>query len=278
MRSGAIALTILLTALPAAGQAQEDGQAVAPPSPPELAETLPTRLTEVPGTWDLSRDGTNRRCVLTLSKDRGPAGQQVNFPAGCRRALPIVGPVAGWLFTDDAVRLVDKDVRPILLFKRRPDRRSYVATAEGGETYSFVPLDTVGMRPPEPAPSPAAALAPSLPGATSPAEDVPASTPAAVASPTTPDGPQAGIYAVDRMRVQGTCRLDFEPTGTVKLLPNCQDDGMEVFDPVRWHYEAGRLTLTAKRGHSLGLVPSGDGRWRRDPETGAILLLRRAGP
>lgn len=276
-RSGALALAILLTALPVAGRAQEDGQAVAPP-PPELAETLPTRLTEVPGTWDLSRDGTNRRCVLTLSKDRGPAGQQVNFPAGCRRALPIMSPVAGWLFADEAVRLVDKDVRPVLLFKRRPDRRSYVATAEGGETYSFVPLDTVGMRPPEPAPSPAETMAPTLPAAPSAAESVPSPTPAAVASPTTPDGPQPGIYAVDRMRLQGTCRLDFGPTGTVKLLPNCQDDGMEVFDPVSWHYEGGRMTLTAKRGHSLGLVANGDGRWRRDPETGAILLLRRAGP
>ncbi len=168
-RSGALALAILLTALPVAGRAQEDGQAVAPP-PPELAETLPTRLTEVPGTWDLSRDGTNRRCVLTLSKDRGPAGQQVNFPAGCRRALPIMSPVAGWLFADEAVRLVDKDVRPVLLFKRRPDRRSYVATAEGGETYSFVPLDTVGMRPPEPAPSPAETMAPPLPVAPSAAK------------------------------------------------------------------------------------------------------------
>ena len=48
-----------------------------------------------------------------------------------------------------------------------------------------------------------------------------------------------------------------------------------MFDPVRWRYAKGRMTLTAKRGHSIDLVPNGDGRWRRDPEVGTTFLLRR---
>jgi len=88
-----------------------------PPSAPAFPEeTLPTKVADVPGTWDLSRDGTTRRCVMTLLRDRGPAGQKVNFPAGCRRALPLMGAVAGWLYSDEAVRLVDANVRPVLLF------------------------------------------------------------------------------------------------------------------------------------------------------------------
>ncbi len=277
-RRAALTIALLLVAGPVAVRAQEEMPAASPPVPvpnPPV-ETLPTKVAEVPGTWDLSRDGTNRRCVMTLLKDRGPAGQLVNFPAGCRRALPVMATVAGWLYADEAVRLVDKDVRPILQFKRRPDRRSYVGTAEGGETYSFVPLDTVGMRPPEPEPVQAVLPPPPIPTAPVPAELAP--NPSAMAPPTTPDGPQPGTYAIDRLRTQGACRLAFGPTGAVKLLPGCQDDGIEVFNPVAWEYAGGRITLTAKRGHTLGLVSNGDGRWRRDPETGAILLLRRVGP
>lgn len=279
-RLPATALGFLLALAPGAGFAQEDIPVAPAPSPSAgtETETLPTKVAEVPGTWDLSRDGTNRRCVMTLLKDKGPAGQQVNFPAGCRRALPVMSPVAGWLYADEAVRLVDRDIRPVLLFKRRPDRRSYVATAAGGETYSFVPLDIAGMRPPEPDPPVSALPSPAPAAVTGTTPAMPAAiapTPAAIASPTAADGPQPGIYALDRMRQQGTCRLAFEPAGTVKLLPGCQDEGIEVFNPVTWHYAGGRLTVTAKRGHAIGLVAAGDGRWRRDPEVGATLVLRR---
>jgi hypothetical protein len=283
-RPPAGALAILLALAPGLARAQET-PAAPPPAPPTPAvddvETLPTKVAEVPGTWDLSRDGTGRRCVMTLLRERGTAGQRVNFPAGCRRALPVMAPVAGWLYADEAVRLVDKDIRPILQFKRRPDRRSYVATAEGGETYSFVPLDIAKMRPPEADPPPAAAetagAVPPLPGSASAPASVPA-TPAAITPPTSPDGPQPGTYALDRLRQQATCRLAFDPAGAVRLLPGCHDDGIEVFDPVTWRYTGGRLTVTAKRGHSISLVANGDGRWRRDPETGVVFLLRRVEP
>ena len=70
------------------------GPAVAADRPPLKLEgipsdRLPDRFTGVPGTWDLSRDGTNRRCVMTLGIDNGPVGRKLAFPAGCRRALPI---------------------------------------------------------------------------------------------------------------------------------------------------------------------------------------------
>ena len=61
----------------------------------------------------------------------------------------------------------------------------------------------------------------------------------------------------------------------MRVVPGCRDGGLEVFDPIRWRYADGRLTLTAKRGHSIDLVPGGDGRWRRDPEVGTTFVLRR---
>jgi hypothetical protein len=248
----------------------------APPVAAAAPPSLPEKLGEVPGTWDLSRDGTNRRCVMTLRLDSGEAGRKVNFPAGCRRALPVIAGVAGWLFVDGAVRLVDRNVRPILDFAKRPDQRSLFARAESGEHYSLVPLDIVAMRPAEassgadaqvePAPAP-------KPSTLQAATPVPAALqPAAVAV----SGPAPGVYALDRFQERDTCRITIDGAGGgVRIVPGCHDGGLEVFDPVRWRYANGRLTLTAKRGHSIDLVPNGDGRWRRDPEVGTTFVLRR---
>ena len=261
-----------------AASAQEAVPAPEPPAagasaaPAPYAITLPERRGGVPGTWDLARDGTNRRCVMTLAAESGDAGQVVRFPAGCRRAVPVVGAVAGWLFADGVVRLVDRNIRPVLAFAKRPDQRSYVATAESGESYSLVPLEIVAMRPPslvEPAPVEAAPPAAA-------AEPVP--TPAAASGPGR--GAPPGVYALDRLLNRDVCRLDLGggAGAPVRLLPGCRDSGIEVFDPATWRTSEGRMTLVAKRGHAVNLVPTGDGTWRRDPETGVAFVLRRVEP
>ena len=188
--------------------------------------------------------------------------------------------IAGWLFVEGAVRLVDRNVRPVLEFARRPDQRSLVAMMESGEHYSLVPLDIAAMRPGglagveaepvAPAPLSPAPLAPTQlqTAPPLPAELQPAST--------APTGPAPGIYALDRFQERDTCRITLDGVGgAVRVVPGCHDGGLEVFDPIRWRYADGRLTLTAKRGHSIDLVPSGDGRWRRDPEVGTTFVLRR---
>ncbi|MGU3283501.1 AprI/Inh family metalloprotease inhibitor [Methylobacterium mesophilicum] len=247
------------------------------PAAPVAPPSLPERLGEVPGTWDLSRDGTNRRCVMTLRSENGESGQRISFPAGCRRALPVVNGVAGWLFSDRGVRLVDRNVRPILEFVRRPDQRSLVAKPDGGETYSLVPLDIAAMRPPA---APAIAGIEAAPATNAPLQTAP-SVPAELqrttaATATAAPGPASGTYALDRFQERDTCRITLDGAGGgVHVVPGCHDGGLEVFDPVRWRYANGRMTLTAKRGHTIDLVPSGDGRWRREPEVGTTFVLRR---
>ncbi|GJD78314.1 hypothetical protein GCM10007886_14440 [Methylobacterium gregans] len=256
-----------------------------PPSAPEAvpaatppADRLPDRFTGVPGTWDLSRDGTNRRCVMTLGIDNGPVGRKLAFPAGCRRALPITATMVGWLYTEGGVRLVDKDVRPLLIFTARPDRGSYGAKAESGEVYSFVPLDIAAMRPPAPDTSQPSAATP--PEAAPPSAGQPSAGQAAAAAIPAPAGgePAPGLYALDRYRDRDVCRLELASGGNVTLLPGCRDSGVEVFGPATWSFGAGRLTLKARRGHTVGLVPTGEGAWRRDPETGTTFILRRVEP
>ncbi|MCJ2084038.1 AprI/Inh family metalloprotease inhibitor [Methylobacterium sp. J-090] len=234
-------------------------------------ESLPKDIAGVPGTWDLSRDGSTRRCVMTLSSESGEAGRRLSFPAGCRRALPVLNGVAGWLFTDGALRFVDKNVRPVLPFTRRPDARSLVAQLESGEHYSLVPLQIVAMVPSAPAVPPA-------PGTPTSPSGTPTSAPLGAETDLGGAAPPAGLYTLDRYRDPDVCRLELTqapPPAPVRVLDGCRDSGLSVFDPVSWQFARGRLVLNARRGHTVNLIPTGDGRWRRDPEVGVTFVLRR---
>lgn len=268
----ALAALLPLTAAPASAQ---EAASPAPPSAsgatPTLPGTLPDTLAGAAGSWDLALAGGQRRCVLMLSADSGPAGRIVRFPAGCRRALPVMAGIAGWLYGEDGLRLVDANVRPILTFAREPDGRSLGATAGNGERYSLVPLQIAAMRPAAETPAPAASPA---------AVTEPAGAPAPP-----PDGPAPGLYALDRATQTDVCRLELAPPDAVgkemapvRLLPGCRDSGITVFDPTAWRFAAGHLTLKARRGHAVNLVALGGGRWRRDPDVGVTLVLRKVEP
>uniref|UniRef100_UPI001E3D0801 AprI/Inh family metalloprotease inhibitor n=1 Tax=Methylobacterium sp. Leaf118 TaxID=2876562 RepID=UPI001E3D0801 len=167
LRPALLAL-LLLAGAPALGQEagqttgqgseQEAGpQAVTPPVAPGEGgpSPLPDSLAGAVGTWDLALTGGQRRCVLTLSTDSGPSGRLVRFPAGCRRALPLLAGIGGWLYTEAGIRLVDGNVRPVLAFARSRDGQSLAAAAENGDRYSLVPLQIAAMRPATPTPEPA---------------------------------------------------------------------------------------------------------------------------
>ncbi len=51
----------------------------------------------------------------------------------------------------------------------------------------------------------------------------------------------------------------------MRVLPDCRDSGITVFDPVSWRFANGHLTLKSRRGHAVNLVAIGEGRWRRGP-------------
>jgi hypothetical protein len=217
------------------------------------------------GAWTMSLAGSSRACGLTLGPEPGPVGRAVRFPAGCRRALPILGEVAGWTVEGEAVRLTRGDGQALLDFAPRPDG-SLAARGASGEEFNLTAL--------------ARDSASGVIGATT--ATAVAYTPPAAAVPAPREGAVAGLYTLDRFVEHDTCRVALRPDtpegGPAQLAEGCRDGGLAMFDPVSWRYEAGRLTLIARRGHEVGLVSIPGQRWRRDPETGTTFVLRRVEP
>ncbi|GLS45476.1 AprI/Inh family metalloprotease inhibitor [Methylobacterium brachythecii] len=277
-----------------------------PPAPP--MKTLPETLGDAVGTWDMALDGSNRRCELSLSGDSGPNGRLLRFPAGCRRALPVLAEAAGWLFAEKGIRIVDRNVRPLVSFVPRPDQQSLIGKDEKGGSYSLVPLQTMATLPPPPPPI-ADESQPSAPGISdvAPSQGIPGSQPmlqsgvltkpqpiarADVPAPISAapmNGSPVGTYALDRFNEKDVCRIALESRAIAakaereplkdlspaRLLPGCRDSGIATFDPTSWRYASGHLTLKARRGHAINLVRTADGVWRRDPDTGTTLVLRK---
>ena len=305
LRRVVITLQLLCTATVALAQSDTvvDGgspPAAAEPAPSEPPvkplKALPENFGEAVGTWDLSLDGSNRRCVLTLASDNGANGRVLRFPAGCRRALPILGETVGWLFADGGIRLVDRNIRPLLQFSARADKHSLIARSDHGDSFSLVPLQTLGMMS-EPIPSDGA-VALNTPATTTDVatlREIPGSQPVLPADVLVPPGrpthqsetpspaPTPGLYALDRFEQKDVCRIELGSSDKTEgapatLLPGCRDNGITTFDPDSWRFANGHMTLRSKRGHAVNLVTTGAGSWRRDPDVGTTFVLRKVEP
>lgn len=275
--------------------------ASAPAAGQEVRSTkaLPGRLDEAVGVWQFTLAGTERQCRLSLSIENGRNGRQLTFPATCRQTLPILGRVAGWFFLGGDIRLVDGNIRPVLTFSTRDDGRRLTAQGDGGG-YTLVPI-AIGTATPiggvEPNPTTLDAAVPDvaashrpLPGAepTLPSDRL---LPLGATVPTAPPPnpapqmqPAPGIYAVDRFSEKDVCRIELSsqpiaarPDGSkaARILPGCRDNGIAVFDPVAWRLVSDRMVLRARKGHAISLVATADQSWRRDPDTGVTLMLRK---
>jgi len=61
-----------------------------------------------------------------------------------------------------------------------------------------------------------------------------------------------------------------------QLAPACRDNGLVIFDPVRWSVDRGRIALQARKGHRILFERDASGDWRRSDQTKARpLSLRR---
>jgi hypothetical protein len=258
-----------------------------------LAAAPLNSVDDAAGAWEMSLDGSYRKCRVTLGPEDLGSARPLRFPAGCRRALPILNATAGWAFENGLIRFLGKDGEPVLAFEaREAEQEGLVARTSTGEVF----LLAFQERPPQlrPASTSTASLQQEL--ESEPLQEARRLMPPLYARPVPPQTPidpnkappfasVPGVYVVDRYVEHEVCRvslgiamLDALGRYEARLLDGCHDQGLQIFDPVAWRYEAGRLTLQARRGHQVTLISERDGQWRRDPDVGATLLLRKAGP
>jgi hypothetical protein len=122
-------------------------------------------------------------------------------------------------------------------------------------------------------------------GAPAPQGNRPAATQATVAAAASVSPPRAimrpgdvaGRYAVLRDAGRDTgCMVTLdEGSSRAFLAPACRDQGIVIFDPAAWRLVAGRLVLTARKGHKTELDLQPDGTWLKDAKEGKSLTLKK---
>ncbi len=222
---------------------------------------------DLAGLWTLSTSGGTRACRLNLDTDRAEPGLRLRFPAGCRRAIPLINRVAAWREVGGrTLALLDGQGRIVISFpegRSDPSRRESISVE--GHLYRLERAMEQSLRRRVP-------YGPVL-GVPTPTTIDPSKAPPADSLP--------GLYRVDRYRERGTCRLALdnedisEKDGwkSLRLLEPCRDTGLRFFDPVAWRYESGRLQIRARRGHRLEFVQDEGRMWRKDPPAGPLLEL-----
>lgn len=245
--------------LPAAGQA-------VPPS--RGANREPEAIRRWLGTWELSLADAPRSCTVTLGAEAKGNLRQLRFPATCRRALPVLDTATAWNLSPAGLpQLLETGGMALVSFGSGTPEAGLDGKGSDGKPYRLTgkgrPRATIRI------PQDRAADAAQRPTPVDPAR-----APAAATLP--------GRYQLMRQQNREACRLVLSPPagrpdGTAGFDGPCRDTGLAIFDPAGWHYAAGRLSLIARRGHSVELIFE-QGQWRKDPAVGAPLLMRKLGP
>src|SRR4051812_42162638 len=88
------------------------------------------------GAWEMSLDGSHRKCRVTLGPEDLGSARPLRFPAGCRRALPILNAMAGWAFENGLIRFFGKDGEAGLAFEpQEAEQEGLVARTSTGEVF-----------------------------------------------------------------------------------------------------------------------------------------------
>lgn len=253
------------------GQGQGLGQGLAAADVKLLPADHPS-IKAVAGGWEIeARNG--RKCRVQLNPKGTRADLVIGVPAPCKMSLPALGPVSFWALGEDG-RLVFKaaDGKTLTQFMR---------TGTGPMT-GRLGADEMKLTPSS-GRYPDAARVAAVVAATSPQKATIARVARAAPPPTLEQVP--GLYALMRQPGREACRimLDMKATAkpgqsTARFAGKCGDTGLAIFDPVAWRFADGRLILVAKKGHEAGFTFEQDNMWRRDPPSGAALLMGKVVP
>lgn len=259
-RLAAFAMAVAFVAGSATAQTQ---------APPRGADTAPPSIRPLLGAWDIELADSSRKCTITLGSEAAAQGRQLRFPATCRRALPVLNEARAWTTgAGPGPSLTDAAGKALIVFGSASDG-GFEGKGFDGKLYRLSTQGHIRARPQPPStPAELAATAAQRPTAIDP-------------SLAPPPESLPGRYVMLRQKNREACRLTLNagPLNSAGRAPAafdgaCQDTGLVIFDPAGWRYLAGRLTLVARKGHSIDLVFE-NGEWRKDPAVGAPLLLRK---
>jgi hypothetical protein len=226
------------------------------------------------GQWDLLLAESNRKCRLTLRAETEGTGYRLGMSPGCRRSLPILSSIKNWVMpAGGQIDLADSSGTPMLEFMAG-DNGGLLAVGPQGETYRLAAVTEADQ---------------SL-GSSSAETKVPGFEIVQVASSSrhgaavnaTKPSEVAGRYFILRAGGKDTgCMLTLDDharaggENKASLAPACRDEGMVIFDPTGWQIVAGRLVLTARKGHTTHLDRQEDGSWAKDSQEGKALILKK---
>ena len=237
---------------------------------PRGAELAPADIRPFLGAWELGLVDQSRRCTVTLGAEAASGGRQLRFPATCRRALPLLSQAVSWSLTPAGLpRLNDAAGKALISFARTSNTAPLAGTGTDGQRYDLAS----GSHP---------RVARELPQSAAEQRALAAARPTAVApSQAAPVESLPGRYVMMRQVNREACRILLAgvASGGTERSPasfegRCDDTGLTIFDPVGWRYAAGRLSLVARKGHSVDFVLE-NGQWRKDPAVGAPLMLKK---
>jgi hypothetical protein len=118
MRVGILALA-LIAALTGAARAYD----FEPAKPMDVKDLDPAMLNDIYGAYEIRDKGGKKRCRITLLKEPGIGGNQVELAPGCDKAFPVMADISAWRLLEGwGIDLVDP-LRKIRIRFTTPDNR-----------------------------------------------------------------------------------------------------------------------------------------------------------
>lgn len=138
---GAVAALVLLGTLTAVPARAFDF----PPLPAMDEQGVdPAFLTDVFGVWELRDKNGRKRCRVTLLREMGIGGRQIEVAPGCEKTFPVMGDIAAWRLQESwTIDLVDA-LRKTRVRLETPDER-YIAIGDDKDVAgieTFVKVET----------------------------------------------------------------------------------------------------------------------------------------
>jgi len=94
-----------------------------PVKPLDTKEVEPSMLDDIYGAWEIRDKSGKKRCRITLLKEPGIGGNQVEVAPGCDKMFPVMADISAWRLLEGwSIDLVDP-LRKIRIRFTTPDER-----------------------------------------------------------------------------------------------------------------------------------------------------------